>query len=96
MIIVKQYAVASGDVAPFVGHNAILRWSAIQFIGYDCELDGREKWWSENTVSEDFDMALRLQAAGYLVRLAGYTSPDGEVFREGVSLVCLRIKSIFC
>jgi len=31
-------------------------------------------------------MALRLQAKGYLVRLAGYTSPDGEVFQEGVSL----------
>lgn len=31
-------------------------------------------------------MALRLQAKGYLVRLAGYASPDGEVFQEGVSL----------
>lgn len=81
-----KWAVASGDVAPFVGHNAILRWEAQQFLGYDCPLDGREKFWAENTVSEDFDMALRLQTAGYLVRLAGYTSDDGEVFREGVSL----------
>ena len=78
-----KYAVASGDVAPFVGHNAILRWSAVQEIAFECEDDKREKYWSEATVSEDFDMALRLQTAGYLVRLAGYT---GDGFKEGVSL----------
>jgi hypothetical protein len=37
-------------------------------------------------VSEDFDMSLRLQAAGYVIRMAAYTSPEGELFREGVSL----------
>jgi len=78
-----KFAVANGDVAPFVGHNAILRWSAIQSIVYDCPIDQREKWWSEATVSEDFDMALRLQADGYIVRLGGYT---GDGFQEGVSL----------
>ncbi|KAK5164919.1 uncharacterized protein LTR77_009584 [Saxophila tyrrhenica] len=78
-----RYSVASGDVAPFVGHNAVLRWSAMQEIAYDCKLDGREKYWSEDTVSEDFDMALRLQTAGYLVRLGAYT---GDGFKEGVSL----------
>lgn len=78
-----RFAVASGDVAPFVGHNAILRWSALQAIAYDCPLDNREKYWSESTVSEDFDMALRLQTAGYLVRLGGYA---GDGFKEGVSL----------
>ncbi|KAH0373699.1 hypothetical protein KCU65_g253, partial [Aureobasidium melanogenum] len=78
-----KYAVASGDVAPFVGHNAILRWSSVQNIAYDCEDDHREKYWSENTVSEDFDMALRLQNDGYVVRLGGYT---GDGFKEGVSL----------
>ena len=76
-----RFAVANGDVAPFVGHNAILRWSAIQDISY--ETDGIEKFWSESTVSEDFDMALRLQTVGYLVRLGAYTN-DG--FKEGVSL----------
>lgn len=76
-----RFAVANGDVAPFVGHNAILRWSAIQDISY--QENGVEKFWSEATVSEDFDMALRLQTAGYLVRLGGYTN-DG--FKEGVSL----------
>ena len=76
-----RYAVANGDVAPFVGHNAILRWKAIQDIAY--EKDGVEMYWSESTVSEDFDMALRLQTQGYLIRLGAYTA-DG--FKEGVSL----------
>ena len=78
-----RFAVASGDVAPFVGHNAFLRWSAMQSIVYDCKDDLREKWWSEATVSEDFDMALRLQSNGYLSRLGGYTNGG---FQEGVSL----------
>ncbi|KAK3709095.1 hypothetical protein LTR37_011074 [Vermiconidia calcicola] len=78
-----RYAVATGDVAPFVGHNAVLRWSAMQEIAYDCPDDNKEKYWSESTVSEDFDMALRLQTAGYLVRLGAYT---GDGFQEGVSL----------
>ena len=68
-------------MAPFVGHNAVLRWSALQEIAY--EKDGVEKYWSESTVSEDFDMALRLQITGYTVRFATY-SKDG--FKEGVSL----------
>ena len=78
-----SYAVAAGDVAPFVGHNAILRWSALQNVSI--EEDGEsEKFWSEETVSEDFDMALRLQTAGYIVRFASYTGTEG--FKEGVSL----------
>ncbi|KAK5727507.1 hypothetical protein LTR15_003403 [Elasticomyces elasticus] len=78
-----RYAIANGDVAPFVGHNAVLRWAAMQEIAYDDEDDLREKYWSEATVSEDFDMALRLQTAGYYVRLAAY---QGDGFKEGVSL----------
>lgn len=79
-----RFAVASGDVAPFVGHNALLRWSAVQDVAYNCQLDdSREKYWSESTVSEDFDMALRLQTAGYIIRLGAYT---GDGFKEGVSL----------
>jgi hypothetical protein len=34
-------------------------------------------------VSEDFDMALRLQTSGYILRLAAYA---GQGFKEGVSL----------
>lgn len=76
-----KYQVSCGDVPPFMGHNAFLRWSALQEISF--AEDEKEKYWSEATVSEDFDMALRLQAAGFILRLATYQA-DG--FREGVSL----------
>ncbi|KAH8717088.1 glycosyl transferase family group 2-domain-containing protein [Phaeosphaeriaceae sp. PMI808] len=77
-----SYTVSNGDVAPFVGHNAILRWTAIQQISYFDE-DGYEKFWSESHVSEDFDMSLRLQVNGYTIRLATWA---GDGFKEGVSL----------
>jgi hypothetical protein len=77
-----RFIVASGDVAPLVGHNAILRWSALQEVAFRDE-DGVEKFWSEAHVSEDFDMALRLQVYGYVVRMAAWA---GDGFKEGVSL----------
>ena len=77
-----RFAVSNGDVCPFVGHNAILRWSALQQVSYEDE-DGYEKFWSECHVSEDFDMALRLQCFGYSIRLGAY---HGDGFKEGVSL----------
>ncbi|KAH8592780.1 glycosyl transferase family group 2-domain-containing protein [Bisporella sp. PMI_857] len=76
-----RFTVANGDSAPFVGHNAILRWSALQEVSF--YEDDMEKFWSESHVSEDFDMSLRLQCAGYIIRLASYF---GEGFKEGVSL----------
>jgi hypothetical protein len=55
-------ACANGEVAPFVGHNAFLRWSALQDAAFEDPQDNnRKKIWSETNVSEDFDMALRLQ-----------------------------------
>jgi cellulose synthase/poly-beta-1,6-N-acetylglucosamine synthase-like glycosyltransferase len=77
-----RYTVANGDVSRFVGHNAILRWSALQEVSFEDE-DGYEKFWSESHVSKDFDMSLRLQCAGYMIRLGGYT---GDCFKNGVSL----------
>lgn len=77
-----RYTVSNGDVAPFVGHNAILRWAAVQQVSYVDE-DGYEKFWSESHVSEDFDMSLRLQCDGYTIRLAAWA---GDGFKEGVSL----------
>ncbi|KAI0439105.1 glycosyl transferase family group 2-domain-containing protein [Xylaria telfairii] len=77
------YTVSIGDSVPFVGHNAILRWSAVQDAASYRDEDGYEKFWSEYHVSEDFDMSLRLQCAGYSCRFASYT---GEGFQEGVSL----------
>lgn len=74
---------ANGEVAPFVGHNAFLRWSALQEAAFIDPADGKKKVWSESNVSEDFDMALRLQLKGYIIRWATYS--DGG-FKEGVSL----------
>jgi hypothetical protein len=74
---------ANGEVAPFVGHNAFLRWSALQDAAFIDPADGKKKIWSESNVSEDFDMALRLQLKRYTIRWATYSK--GE-FKEGVSL----------
>lgn len=92
-----RFAVGSGETAPFVGHNAFLRWKgmyldpplsvlfspiiAVQSVGKPD--DGYTAYWSESHVSEDFDLALRLQVSGDVVRLASY---HGEGFKEGVSL----------
>ncbi|KAI0327882.1 hypothetical protein GY45DRAFT_1372836 [Cubamyces sp. BRFM 1775] len=76
---------ANGEVAPFVGHNAFLRWSALQDAAFVDPADGKKKIWSESNVSEDFDMALRLQLSGYIIRWAAYSEGG---FKEGVSLTC--------
>ncbi|KAF8269451.1 glycosyl transferase family group 2-domain-containing protein [Lactarius quietus] len=73
---------ANGEVAPFVGHNAFLRWQAVQDAAI-VDRDGKEKIWSESHVSEDFDMAMRLQMRGYIIRWATYSKGG---FKEGVSL----------
>ncbi|KAJ3042515.1 hypothetical protein HDU99_010030 [Rhizoclosmatium hyalinum] len=39
---------ASGETAPFVGHNAFLRWSAIKSVAF--EEDGIKKFWSDSHV----------------------------------------------
>lgn len=79
-----RFGVAAGDIAPFVGHNAMLRWSALQHVAFeDADSLLPELYWSETSVSEDFDMALRLQITGYQLRYASYF---GDGFQEGVSL----------
>ena len=75
-------ACANGEVAPFVGHNAFLRWRAIQDASFR-DKDGVEKIWSESNVSEDFDMAFRLMLRGYIIRWAHYSQGS---FKGGVSL----------
>ncbi|KAI0074901.1 hypothetical protein K474DRAFT_1647395 [Panus rudis PR-1116 ss-1] len=76
---------ANGQVAPFVGHNAFMRWEALQDAAFVDPADGVKKIWSESNVSEDFDMALRLQLRGYIIRWATYSEGG---FKEGVSLTC--------
>ncbi|KAI8651093.1 Glyco-trans-2-like domain-containing protein [Fusarium keratoplasticum] len=78
-----KYGVGTGDVAPFVGHNAFLRWKAIQSVEFVDRSDGITKWWSDTHVSEDFDISLRIQMAGMVCRLATYHNGG---FQEGVSL----------
>ncbi|KAF5373657.1 hypothetical protein D9758_000695 [Tetrapyrgos nigripes] len=76
-------ACANGEVAPFVGHNAFLRWRALQDAVFKDPADDKEKVWSESNVSEDFDLALRLIGKGYVIRWATYSNGG---FKEGVSL----------
>jgi cellulose synthase/poly-beta-1,6-N-acetylglucosamine synthase-like glycosyltransferase len=78
-----SFACANGEVAAFVGHNAFLRWSAVQEASFVDRADGIRKIWSDSNVSEDFDMALRLQLQGYIIRWASYSEGG---FKEGVSL----------
>ncbi|KAK2604725.1 hypothetical protein N8I77_007632 [Diaporthe amygdali] len=77
-----RFSIGSGEVAPFVGHNAFLRWAAVQDVGV-VEENGDLAYWSESHVSEDFDIALRMQIKGSTVRIASY---HGDGFKEGVSL----------
>ncbi len=66
-------ACANGEVAPFVGHNAFLRWSALQDAAFEDRDDNNiKKIWSEMNVSEDFDMALRLQVGFLCIELGVY------------------------
>lgn len=78
-----RLAIGSGEAAPFVGHNAFIRWSAVQDVADPSDDEGYVRFWSENNVSEDFDMAIRLQINGYILRLASYHSGG---FKEGISL----------
>ncbi|KAJ4292729.1 hypothetical protein N0V90_009392 [Kalmusia sp. IMI 367209] len=78
-----RFSVGSGEVGPFVGHNAFLRWQAVQSVASPPEENDYVAFWSESHVSEDFDIALRLQVKGNIVRLASY---HGDGFKEGVSL----------
>ena len=49
-------ACGNGEVAPFMGHNACMRWKALLDATFVDQEDGKRKIWSENNVWEDFDM----------------------------------------
>ncbi|ESU14097.1 hypothetical protein FGSG_07786 [Fusarium graminearum PH-1] len=65
-----------------VVHNTFEN-GTMQDIAFVDPSDGQEKWWSDAHVSEDFDISLRVQMAGSIVRLATYHNGG---FKEGVSL----------
>ncbi|KAF2814134.1 uncharacterized protein BDZ99DRAFT_516746 [Mytilinidion resinicola] len=77
-----KFSIGSGEGVSFVGHNAFLRWHAIQSVGRVGD-DGFVTYWSESHVSEDFEISLQLQIAGNLVRLATY---HGDEFKEDYAL----------
>ncbi len=72
---------SNGEVAPFVGHNAFLRWSAVQDASFI--ENGVLKQWSEANVSEDFQHGPSFVVKGYTLRWATYSEGG---FKEGVSL----------
>lgn len=53
-----SWVVANGDVGCFVGHNAFIRWSALQEIAQQ-QPDGRWQIWSERCVALLFLSPLR-------------------------------------
>jgi hypothetical protein len=97
-------ACANGEVAPFVGHNAFLRWAALQDAMFeDAGDNNKKKVWSEANVSEDFDMALRLMVCFFSqIRVSSHSDGHAQLrgyavrwatyseknFKEGVSLTC--------
>lgn len=48
----SQWVCSNGDVGCFVGHNAFIRWSALQEIAQWKEDEKRWQIWSESHVSE--------------------------------------------
>lgn len=82
-----SWQTATGEVAPFVGHNAFIRKSAITELAEESlsakNNDGHIQPWSEETVSEDLDLGLRLLLKGWITRWATYSNYG---FQEGVSL----------
>lgn len=81
---------ANGEVAPFVGHNAFLRWPALQDAAFIDPADGKKKIWSEANVSEDFDMALRLQVSVFTSILLAGSFQWGSVSSRGTAFVGQR------
>lgn len=64
--IAIRTACSGGDLSPLVGHNAFLRWEAMEKCAFTDPRDGKLKFWSEEHVSEDFDLALRFQVIAWL------------------------------
>lgn len=78
-----SWVCANGAMAPLMGHNVFLRWSALQEIQGKIDDQNERMIFSSKHVSEDYELAMRLQMAGYSIRWVTYSNQE---FREGVSL----------
>jgi len=81
--IIFRVTTRNGDICPLIGHNIMIRTSAFMEVTNIKNREGYVEYWSENRVSEDFDLCLRLNAKGYYGRYICYANSE---FREGVSL----------
>jgi len=79
--IVFPIVTRGGEPSPLIGHNVMLRFEAMDKVKKHIFEENRFEYWSEDKVSEDFDMSIRLQSEGYI----GVYSVFCE-FEEGVSL----------
>lgn len=78
-----SWVCSNGAMAPLMGHNVFLRWTALQQVADKKLLQEERQIFSSQHVSEDYELAMRLQMAGYCIRWATYSN---QAFREGVSL----------
>lgn len=78
------YSCASGFPAPLVGHNCLLRWSALMQIANSKNFTSLDEWyvWDESRVSEDFVLSMELMTYGYYGKYIYYKCG----MKEGVTL----------
>lgn len=78
------YSCASGFPAPLVGHNCLLRWSALLQIAHSKNFTSLDHWyvWDETRVSEDFVLSMELMTYGYYGKYVYYECGT----KEGVTL----------
>lgn len=79
--LLSRYVYPSHPI--LLSHSFLISLVFKQDAAFIDEADGKKKMWSESNVSEDFDMALRLQLRGYIIRWSSYSQGG---FKEGVSL----------
>lgn len=75
--IIFRISTRNGDISPLIGHNIMIRTKALYKTSFN------KKCWSENRVSEDFDLCLRFINSGYYGKFIAYKD---NIFQEGVSL----------
>lgn len=77
--VIFRACTRNGDISPLIGHNIILRKSAMERIA---EFTSEKLYWREDRVSEDFDLCLRMYQGNFIGK---YVCDDSQ-FGEGVSL----------